>query len=63
MTELINTLRNKATVARKAAQEKRQDAHILEGLARGFEESILDIQKMNGAAKPKRKAKRKTKKK
>ena len=61
MTELINTLKNKASVARNAAQEKRKDAYILEGLARGYDESVLDIQKSNGAAMPKKKRKAKVK--
>jgi len=60
MNELIRTLNAKASVARTQAKQKMTDSHILEGLARGFEEAVLDIQK--AAPKSKKKAKRKANK-
>lgn len=56
MTELVSILKRKAGVARKRAQEHRANANLLEGLARGFEESIVDIQKANGAMPAKKQA-------
>jgi len=62
MSELIRVLQTKAQIAKKKAQERRSDANILEGLARGFEESIIEIQKQASLIKPKKTPKRKKKK-